>query len=68
MTNAADITSPHAMSVECTDAFGRRRSLGVSVNDEGLLCLHTPPGEAAQLDWFQVDELRRQINQLRPRM
>lgn len=68
MTSAADITSPRAAVVECTDAFGRNRSLGVFLNDAGLMCFHTPPGETAQLDWFQVEQLQRRINQLRPQM
>jgi hypothetical protein len=56
------------VAVECTDAFGRPRSLGVFLNDEGRMCFHTPPGETAQLDWCQVEELQRLISQLRPQM
>lgn len=81
MTNATDATltssegapiastaGPRARAIGCTDALGRRRELGVHLTDEGLVCFRTPPGEAAQLDWFEVDQLRRQLAELRPHM
>ncbi|MEO6088418.1 MAG: hypothetical protein ABIQ18_35425 [Umezawaea sp.] len=68
MTNTIDLTNPRGTSVECTDALGRPRALDVFLNAEGRVCFRTPPGESAQLDWFQVDMLRRHLAELRPQM
>ncbi|ONI81918.1 hypothetical protein ALI22I_37670 [Saccharothrix sp. ALI-22-I] len=52
--------------VGCSDALGRRRTLEVSLTEEGNVCIHTPPGESAKLDWNEVGELLRRLAELRP--
>ncbi|QFZ16275.1 hypothetical protein [Saccharothrix syringae] len=52
--------------VACLDALGRRRTLEVSLTEDGDVCIHTPPGESAKLDWTQVGELLRKLAELRP--
>jgi hypothetical protein len=51
--------------IGCTDALGRRRALEVYLNDRGRVCFRTPPGESAQLDSFQLEDLINHLTELR---
>ncbi|WP_433267421.1 hypothetical protein ACQPZF_01430 [Actinosynnema sp. CS-041913] len=67
MKDHADNTTTIArqeVTIECTDALGRRRELAVSATASGL-SFRTPPGESASLDWFEVDQLHRALAELR---
>ncbi|MEU5693542.1 hypothetical protein [Actinosynnema sp. NPDC020468] len=55
------------MTIACTDAFGRKRTLTVAVTQAGIT-VHTPPGEVAALDWFELDQLRQALATLRPHL
>jgi hypothetical protein len=37
----------------------------VYLNEKGRVCFRTPPGESAQLDAFQLDELISHLTELR---
>ncbi|MFI6101383.1 hypothetical protein SAMN05216553_12118 [Lentzea fradiae] len=56
---------PQREIIGCTDALGRRRAFEVYLNEKGRICFRTPPGESAQLDAFQLDELISHLTELR---
>lgn len=44
--------------VKCSDIIGRERERGITVTEhEGTVTLTSPPGEVAQLNRIQLDEL-----------
>lgn len=55
-------------AVGCTDGVGRRATTRLSTNDEGKVCVRTPPGESGCFDWWEVDQLVRHLIELRREM
>lgn len=49
----------------CTDAMGRRRSLGISVTKQGNVALIAPAGESAIIGPDQVEQVRVLLSEAR---
>lgn len=47
--------------IECTDSFGRERTLRVSVTEDGKVSILPPPGASFQLSPAGVAQLRRAL-------